>query len=137
MNITKLNSAILFLLISSLLMFSACSGDEEVEIDCLPGVEELSSGALGTYSGLLTLNGTEVVNVSGTAELTTTGCKTYQLQFSDDVQTLSNLRFLASADGDVFTYVNTNATTTVIIDGEGKLTVAKTDAPVITFTGTK
>jgi len=65
------------MLLLSFFIFSSCS-DEEDAIPCLPGIAELTEQQIGTYSGLLTLNGTEVLNLAGTATLILTDCKLTQ-----------------------------------------------------------
>ncbi len=125
------------MLLLSLLIFGACSEDEDDVVNCLPGIEELTSEQIGTYSGLLTLNSTSVVNASGTATLVLTDCKTYSVNFSDNIPSIVNVRFIASQNGTVLTYVNETSTSTVIINADGTLTVSQTAAPVITFTGNK
>jgi len=104
---------------------------------CLPGIAKLPSSALGGYAGLLTLNATEVLNTSGTATIEESSCKTYTISFSDNVPSVSDIRFIMPDGDDSFTYVNTNATITVNINSEGMLTVVKSNAPVITFSGEK
>ncbi len=123
------------LFLASTLTFISCSGDDD-NADCLPGIASLSDSLLGTYTGNLTLNGTEVVNLSGTASVTESNCKMYTVSFSDNVPSITGVQFIANTNNSTFTYVNSNATVTVTLT-EGSLTVSKTSSPVITFNGDK
>lgn len=127
---------VLVFFVAAALTLGSCSSDDD-NGDCLPGIAELSASALGEYGGTLTLNATEVLNLQGTATIAESGCKTYTVSFSDDVPSITGVKFVATSNGTVFTYVNGNATTTVTINEEGDLNIAKTDAPVITFSGSK
>ncbi|MEO9872170.1 hypothetical protein [Ekhidna sp.] len=124
----------LFILIT-FIAFISCSDDEAS--DCSPELTEISGASLGTYTGLLTLNGTEVFNQNGTATLVETSCKTYRVDFSDDVSSIEGVTFIANSDNTVFTYTNSNATTTVVIDDEGDLSISQTVSSLIVFTGSK
>lgn len=138
MNIQIASKFNLFILcLVAVLTFNSCKDDDDDGnsiVDCIPGTAELASSALGDYTGVL---GTGALNIAGTATITETSCKTYTVSFSDGVPSITGVRFIATSDNTVFTYVTSNATTTININGSGRLTVAKTDAPVIAFSGSK
>ncbi len=128
---------LLFLFFATIFMSMGCSKDKE-DVECGPGFTALNADLLGTYGGVLTSTGSTIVtNTSGTATLVETSCKTYSINFSDNVPSITGIRFsdLTSGDGS-YNYVNVTATTTVNID-MNELTVTQTGNPVITFTGTK
>ncbi|MBQ4821154.1 hypothetical protein [Aquimarina sp. MMG016] len=129
--ISKLKVCIL--LFSMVLAFSSCSDDDKAVVE-LPIFVELPASTLGWYNGLLTLNGI-LVNSDGTAWVTASGSKTYTISFSDDVSSITGATFITNNDSTIFTYINANATTTVTINVNGDLTVAKSDVPIIAFDG--
>ena len=119
----------------ALLSFSSCSDDDND--DCNPALAELSSDATGAYTGILTFNGTQVVNQSGTATITESSCKTYTISFSDDVPSITDAQFIGTSNNTVFTYVSSDATTSVAIDEEGDLALSSSGTDVIAFSGSK
>ncbi|WP_346883417.1 hypothetical protein [uncultured Algibacter sp.] len=130
--ISKLKVFVFFA--TALLSFNSCSSDDDNgDGDCLPGISAISADAIRAYQGALTLNATEVINQDGTATITESGCKTYTISFSDGVPSITGVRFITTNNGESFTYVNANATTTVTINEDGRLSVAKSDSPIITF----
>lgn len=131
----KLLTLFLFIAFS----FSSCSKDDDSgsNDDCPVGASEIPTDLLGEYTGVLTLNAIEVLNLSGSATITESSCKTYEIDFSDDVPSITDLIFISNNSTErTYTYTNT-VTTVVINEAEEKLTVAKTGLPLITFTGTK
>ncbi len=99
---TTFSKVMLFTLVCTSLIFSACS-DESDDPQPANAPVDLPSNVIGTFTGQLTYtDGGSVFIVNsedGTATLTKTGDKTYSVSFSDDAPAITGLKFKAAAGG--------------------------------------
>ncbi len=119
------------------ILFVSCSSDDEGSDN--NGVVELPADVLGAYAGALSA---PPVEVFGTATIVKSGTKTYTINFSDDVPSLTNLEFVASViDNDFISSTKDKdrglAISLIMDNGVRLLGVAKTSDPNITFGGEK
>lgn len=89
-----------FICVLTLLIFiTSCSSNDDDNDSSIGGdFATLPQSLLKTYTGLLAYNNSDetidIATFSGTAELISTGNKTYKINFSDGVPPINNLRFV-------------------------------------------
>ncbi len=128
--------AMYILCFTSGILFMSCSNDDnggggdDNSGDCLSaGLVELSESLLGTYTGKLeTL---QVENTTGTATIVESSCRTYTIDFSDNVPSITDVTFVSLNESLVFG--DPDREIGIEISADGVLIVVKTSDPIITF----
>ena len=97
---------------------------------------QLPDYLITTYTGVLTSTNIRTkVNTNGSCTIKTRGYKTYVLQFSDGISSISGVKFMKNDDTYTATIIYKGKTLAVTVDEEGDLSIGSTSIGVLAFSG--